>query len=298
MSVIRHYTREAGVRSLERAVNGICRKLAVETVKAASGDEDPTAFRVTGSNIDRFLGVKKFKYGKQETEDQVGTCTGLAWTEVGGELLVIEVSIVTGRGRLTITGKLGDVMQESAQAAMMYARSRASLLGLPKQFFSNIDIHVHVPEGAVPKDGPSAGVAMITAITSALTGIPVSRNVAMTGEITLRGRVLPIGGLKEKILAAHRGGITRVLIPKDNEKDIEEIPTSVRKGLEIITVGHADEVLREALVIDSPAQYARISELRRLRHQELYGPENKDGKATSADGAAGADGEKAAELAH
>ena len=196
---------------------------------------------------------------------------GLAWTEVGGELLVIEVAVVPGQGRLIITGKLGDVMQESARAAIMYARSRAAFLGLPKHFYSKVDIHIHVPEGAVPKDGPSAGVAMITAITSALTGVPVDRDIAMTGEITLRGRVLQIGGLKEKILAAHRGGIKRVLIPKDNEKDIEEIPASVRGGLEIVTVAHADEVLREALTVADAEDYTQITEERKQRNELLFG---------------------------
>jgi ATP-dependent Lon protease len=272
LNVIRHYTREAGVRNLERTLDAVCRKVAVEMVK----DEETADTEITSAKLERYLGVKKFKYGKQETVDQVGTSTGLAWTEVGGELLVIEVAVVTGRGRLIITGKLGDVMQESAQAAMMYVRSRASVFGLPKDFYSKIDIHVHVPEGAVPKDGPSAGIAIMTAITSALTGIPVDRNTAMTGEITLRGRVLQIGGLKEKILAAHRGGINRVLIPKENEKDIEEIPASVRKGLEIIALADADEVLREALMIDSREQYSAGVTEKRLRDEDLFGGKKMD----------------------
>lgn len=287
LSVIRHYTREAGVRTLERTFDGICRKVAVELVKSGLGsqnessssstpDDSPTVVKeikqveVIESNIERYLGVKKFKYGKLESVNQIGTVTGLAWTEVGGELLVIEVAVVPGRGRLMITGKLGDVMQESAQAAMMYVRSRGAFFGLPKDFYFNVDIHVHVPEGAIPKDGPSAGVAMVTAITSALTGVPVDRNIAMTGEITLRGRVLPIGGLKEKVLAAHRGGITRILIPKDNEKDIEEIPTSVRKGLEIITASEADEVLREALVIENHEHFKKLFEEKKSRHERLF----------------------------
>ncbi len=272
LNVIRHYTREAGVRNLERTLDAVCRKVAVEVVK----DEENAETEITSTKLERYLGVKKFKYGKQETVDQVGTSTGLAWTEVGGELLVIEVAVVTGRGRLIITGKLGDVMQESAQAAMMYVRSRASVFGLPKDFYSKIDIHVHVPEGAVPKDGPSAGIAIMTAITSALTGIPVDRNTAMTGEITLRGRVLQIGGLKEKILAAHRGGINRVLIPKENEKDIEEIPASVRKGLEIIALAEADEVLREALMIDSREQFNAGVEEKRLRDEDLFDGKKMD----------------------
>jgi len=267
LSLIRHYTREAGVRSLERTVDSVCRKVAVEIIR---NGKDQTQ-KITEKNLDRYLGVKTFKYGKQEHENQVGTATGLAWTEIGGELLVIETAIVHGRGRLMITGKLGEVMQESAQAAMMYVRSRANLLGLPKDFYSKIDIHIHVPEGAIPKDGPSAGVTMVTAITSALSGIPVDRNIAMTGEITLRGRVLPIGGLKEKILAAHRGGIIRVLIPKDNEKDIEEIPASVRKGIEIVTVSDVDQVLREALIVPSHADYLALIEERTNRYEDLYG---------------------------
>lgn len=286
MGIVRHYTREAGVRSLERTVDSVCRKVAVEVVKKGGpSDEVP---KITDANLDRYLGVKPFKYGKQEETDQVGTCTGLAWTELGGELLVIECALVTGRGRLIITGKLGDVMQESAQAAMMYVRSRASLLGLPKDFYSKIDIHIHVPEGAIPKDGPSAGITMATAITSALTGVPVDRNVAMTGEITLRGRVLPIGGLKEKILAAHRGGITRIVIPKDNEKDIEEIPASVRRGIEICTVDHIDQVLREALVIEGHPHYSALLEERRVKFDDLYGAEPIKG--------AGGDGVPAVEV--
>lgn len=266
-SIIRNYTRESGVRTLERTIDSVCRKLAVQLIKHGK-DSLP---EVTPNNIDRYLGVKIFKYGTQEEEDQVGFCTGLAWTEMGGELLVIEVAIAPGRGRLMITGKLGDVMQESAQAAMMYVRSRADFIGLPKDFYSRIDIHIHVPEGAIPKDGPSAGITMATAITSALTGIPVDRNIAMTGEITLRGRVLPIGGLKEKILAAHRGGITKVVIPKENEKDIEEIPTSVREGVEIVTAEHVDEVLREALILGSESELADMIASRDDRYKVLFG---------------------------
>ncbi len=298
-SVIRHYTREAGVRNLERAVDGICRKVAVHVLK--KGDAEAAAERITDANIDRYLGVRQFKYGKQETVNQVGSVTGLAWTEMGGELLVIEVVIVTGRGRLIITGKLGDVMQESAQAAMMYVRSRASVLGLPRDFYSKIDIHIHVPEGAIPKDGPSAGVAMVTAITSALTGIPVDRDIAMTGEITLRGKVLQIGGLKEKILAAHRGGIGRILIPKDNEKDIEEIPGSVREAIEIITVSHADQVLREALVVSNRDQFQDLLSQRTVRYQDLYGKEGKDGEKKGAEGSSdehGDDGKETGIVAH
>jgi len=283
-NVIRHYTRESGVRTLERTLEGVCRKVAVKVIK---GGPD-TCEKVTENNVDQYLGQKKFKFGMQEAENQPGTATGLAWTELGGELLQIEVVIVTGRGKLIITGKLGEVMQESAQAAMMYVRSRAASLGLPKDFYSKIDIHIHVPEGAIPKDGPSAGVTMVTAITSGLTGIPVDRNIAMTGEITLRGNVLQIGGLKEKILAAHRGGITRVLIPKENEKDIEEIPSSVRSNLEIIPVEHADEVLREALVIDSRQQYDNLLQQRNIRYEQLFGKEPVSSDATRVPPAGGA----------
>lgn len=276
LGIIRRYTREAGVRNLERSIMNVCRKVAVDIVKKGRDAN----LVVDEKDLDRYLGVRKFDFGKQEEENQIGTATGLAWTEVGGELLVVEVAVVPGRGRLIITGKLGDVMQESAQAAMMYARSRANVFGLPKNFYSNIDIHIHVPEGAVPKDGPSAGVAILTAITSALTGIPTDRNTAMTGEITLRGRVLQIGGLKEKILAAHRGGIKRVIIPKENEQDIEEIPISVRKGIEIITVSNADEALREALVVEDRRKYTDIIAEKRIRYEELFGkPEDQKKKA-------------------
>ena len=293
LNVIRHYTREAGVRNLERTVDAICRKVAVDIVK--KGPEAST--EILAKNLDRYLGVQKFKYGKQESENQVGTVTGLAWTEVGGELLVIEVAVVPGRGRLIITGKLGDVMQESAQAAMMYVRSRAAMFGLPKNFYSHIDLHVHVPEGAIPKDGPSAGTAIMTAITSALTGIPVDRNIAMTGEITLRGRVLQIGGLKEKILAAHRGGIKRILIPADNQKDIDEIPVSVRKGIEIISVSDADEVLREALVIEGVTDYVELLADKNLRYKELFGTEEDKAISTITPGGTESDAGEAG-LAH
>ena len=280
LGIIRYYTREAGVRNLERSLDNICRKVAVEIVKKGKGERQ----QISAKNLDRYLGVTKYKYGKQEVEDQIGCATGLAWTEVGGELLQIEVAVVTGKGRLIITGKLGDVMQESAQAAMMYVRSRAHLLGLPKNFYSKIDIHIHVPEGAVPKDGPSAGVAMATGIASALTGIPVDRDIAMTGEITLRGHVLQIGGLKEKILAAHRGGLSRVLIPKENEKDIDEIPTIIREGVEIIAVSHIDEVLREAFVIHGREQYLGLLADRKARYEELFGREDKEEDDERADG--------------
>ncbi len=245
LQVIRRYTREAGVRNLEREIASICRKAAREIVKKPGRG----IIRITAKNVAKYLGIPKFRYGVAEEKDEVGLCTGLAWTEVGGEILMTEVVIMPGRGQLILTGKLGDVMQESAQAALSYVRSRSAHLGLNEQFYRKVDIHIHVPEGAIPKDGPSAGITLTTAIVSALLKRPVRRDIAMTGEITLRGRVLPIGGLKEKIMAAHRGNIKTVIIPGDNEKDIKEIPARVLKSLKIIPVEHMDEVLREALVV-------------------------------------------------
>ncbi len=241
--LIRYYTREAGVRNLEREIANLQRKAVREIV--ADGVKSVT---VTPENLDKYAGVRKYRYGEAELEDLVGVVTGLAWTEVGGELLSIEAIVMPGKGKMTITGKLGDVMQESIQAAKSYVRLRAPALGLKPTIFDRRDIHVHVPEGATPKDGPSAGIGMFTAILSSLTGIPVKCSVAMTGEITLRGRVLPIGGLKEKLLAAHRGGIKTVLIPKDNEKDLADIPDNVKAGIEIIPVSTVDEVIANALV--------------------------------------------------
>ncbi|MEC8086764.1 MAG: endopeptidase La [Pseudomonadota bacterium] len=240
--LVRLYTREAGVRNLERELANLARKAVKELATKSR-----KSIRVTRRNLDKFAGVPRYRFGEMESEDLVGVTTGLAWTEVGGELLSIEALLMPGKGNVSHTGKLGDVMQESVQAARSYVRSRMAVFGVSRKFFDKRDIHVHVPEGATPKDGPSAGVAMCTSIVSSLTGIPVRRDVAMTGEITLRGRVLPIGGLKEKLLAAHRGGITTVLIPRDNEKDLVEIPDNVKKGLEIIPVGTVDEVLSEAL---------------------------------------------------
>ncbi|MFL2770330.1 MAG: endopeptidase La [Rhodospirillaceae bacterium] len=240
--LIRYYTREAGVRSLERELAKLIRKATKEIIVDKLG-----GVKVTRQNLKKFAGIRKFRYGEAELEDLVGVTTGLAWTEVGGEILSIEAVIMPGKGQVTLTGKLGDVMKESIQAARSFVRSRALVFGVKRRIFDKNDIHLHVPEGATPKDGPSAGVGMCTSIVSALTGIPVRKDVAMTGEITLRGRVLPIGGLKEKLLAAMRGGINTVLIPKDNEKDLEEIPANVKRDLTIIPVGTADEVLEKAL---------------------------------------------------
>ncbi len=244
LTVIRRYTKEAGVRSLERQTAAVCRKVGKEILK--KGKEHKV--NVTVKLIAKYLGVPPYRYGvMEEGKDEVGSATGLAWTEFGGELLAIEVALVPGKGKLIITGKLGDVMQESAQAAMTYIRSRAAELGLETDFYQKLDIHIHVPEGAIPKDGPSAGITMATAIASALTKIPVRKNVAMTGEITLRGKVLPIGGLKEKLLAAHRAGITIVLIPKENEKDLKEIPAQILRKVATNLVEHMDGVLTAAL---------------------------------------------------
>ena len=241
--IIQRYTREAGVRNLEREVSKICRK----AVKAMLLKPETKKITVSSDNIEKYLGVKRFRFGSAEAKDQVGQVTGLAWTEMGGELLTIESAVVPGKGKFVQTGQLGDVMKESIQAAMTVVRSRANILGVNPEFNETKDIHIHVPEGATPKDGPSAGVGMCTALVSALTGIPVKAEVAMTGEITLRGEVLPIGGLKEKLLAAHRGGITKVLIPEENEKDLAEIPDNIKAKLEIIPVRWIDQVLAVAL---------------------------------------------------
>jgi ATP-dependent Lon protease len=241
--IIRYYTREAGVRNLEREISKICRKVAKDLLLGKA--EGKVA--VTPRNLDKYLGVRRYRYGLAEEANQVGQVTGLAWTEVGGELLTIEAAVVPGKGKTTYTGKLGDVMQESITAAMTVVRARASKLGIPADFHQKHDVHVHVPEGATPKDGPSAGIAMCTGLVSALTRIPVRADVAMTGEITLRGEVLPIGGLKEKLLAAHRGGIKTVLIPEENRKDLEEIPKNIRERLDIRPVRWIDQVLEAAL---------------------------------------------------
>jgi len=243
LEIIRHYTREAGVRNLERELSKICRK----SVKELLLEKNRKLVSVTPKNLAKYLGVKRFRYGRAEESDQVGQVTGLAWTEVGGELLTIEAAVMSGKGKLTHTGQLGEVMQESIQAAMTVVRSRAGMLGLEPEFYQKADVHIHVPEGATPKDGPSAGIGMCTALVSALTRIPVRADVAMTGEITLRGEVLPIGGLKEKLLAAHRGGIRTVLIPDENVKDLAEIPQNIKGNLDIKPVKWIDEVLQLAM---------------------------------------------------
>src|SRR5205807_10265773 len=241
--LICRYTREAGVRNLERELSTLIRKAVKELMMTKKA-----SVKASVDNLTDYLGVPKYRYGEVEEVDQIGVVTGLAWTDVGGELLTIEATQMPGKGRMTVTGNLRDVMKESISAAASYVRSRAVAFGIEPPSFDKKDIHVHVPEGATPKDGPSAGVAMVTAIVSVMAGIPVRRDVAMTGEITLRGRVLPIGGLKEKLLAAQRGGIKTVLIPEENAKDLVEINEAIKKGLEIIPVSRMDEVLKRALV--------------------------------------------------
>lgn len=262
--VIRSYTKEAGVRNLERNIATLCRKLAKDIVKEemitservktkgsskGKGKKSGKTYSITPKKVQEYLGPIKYKYGKIEGANEIGLTNGLAWTEVGGDLLIIEVSVVPGKGKFTITGQLGEVMKESCAAAMSYVRSRGPLFGFDKEFYANIDVHIHVPEGAIPKDGPSAGISITTSIVSAMTKIPVKKTVAMTGEVTLRGRVLAIGGLKEKVLAAHRGGIKTVIAPKENEKDLKDIPKEVLKDLKVILVDHVDQVLVNALDI-------------------------------------------------
>jgi len=241
--IVRFYTREAGVRNVEREIAKICRKVVKQKVsKKAEGK-----VRVTPRNLQKYLGVKRFRFGRKEEEDRIGQVTGLAWTEVGGDLLTIEAAVMPGKGKPSYTGQLGDVMQESIQAAMTVVRSRVDALGIDAKFYQKTDVHIHVPEGATPKDGPSAGVGMCTALVSALTRIPVRSNVAMTGEITLRGEVLPIGGLKEKLLAALRGGIETVLIPDENRRELTEIPANILQHLDVKPVKWIDEVFEVAL---------------------------------------------------
>jgi ATP-dependent Lon protease len=241
--IIRHYTHEAGVRNLSREVANVCRKIARKVVAEGKNIE----VEVTNTNVNDYLGVLKYRDFLAEKKNEIGLTTGLAWTEVGGQVLSTEAMLMQGKGRLTLTGKLGDVMQESAQAGMSYVRSRAHLFNLPKDFYRHLDIHVHVPEGAIPKDGPSAGITLCTSIVSALTRIPVRCDICMTGEITLRGKVLPIGGVKEKLLAAHRLGFRTVILPKDNEKDLAEIPPEIQAQMSIHFVENMDEVLQIAL---------------------------------------------------
>jgi ATP-dependent Lon protease len=261
--LMQHYTREAGVRNFEREIGNVCRKIARSVVNNQSDQSSPSRDRapsgrgaeikkfdkvvIDAAKVNELLGPQKFREQDPDRKNEVGATVGLAWTEVGGSILTTEAAIMEGRGRLTTTGKLGDVMQESAQAAMSYVRSRAHHMGLPRDFYRHIDIHLHVPEGAIPKDGPSAGITIATSITSALTSIPVRADIAMTGEITVRGRVLPIGGLKEKLLAAHRYGITTVVLPKDNEKDLPDIPENIRQVMKLHFVTSMDEVLKLAL---------------------------------------------------
>ncbi len=270
---IRNYTRESGVRNLERQFANICRKLAKEIVmdeavidfKGKSTGKKTKVISVTPKKVTELLGPAKFKYGKIEDQNEIGLTNGMAWTEVGGDLLAVEVSVVPGKGKFTVTGQLGDVMKESCSAAMSYVRSRGPLFGFDKEYFSNVDVHIHLPEGAVPKDGPSAGIALTTSIVSAITKLPVKRTVAMTGEISLRGRVMAIGGLKEKILAAHRGGIKLIICPKENEKDLRDIPKEILKDLKVILVDHVDQVLINALDIKNP------KELFKLQKEPAYG---------------------------
>jgi ATP-dependent Lon protease len=241
-NIINHYTRESGVRNLERQIATICRKAARRLLETKS-----SRVRVTEGNLDKYLGIPRYHYDKVKNQEEIGIVTGLAWTSVGGETLSVEVTPMAGTGKLVLTGQLGDVMKESARAGFSYIRSRAREFGLDDDFHEKVDIHIHIPEGAIPKDGPSAGITMTTAVISALTNIPVRSDVAMTGEITLRGRILNIGGLKEKILAAHRAGIKKVLIPEENERDLVDIPDNVKRKVEIVPVSSMDEVLSHAL---------------------------------------------------
>ncbi len=277
---IRSYTREAGVRNLERQIATLCRKQAKEIVKEemASADfkkgqkskKSKSTYTINPKKVTEYLGPNKMKFGRIEGQNEIGLTNGLAWTEVGGDLLVVEVSVVPGKGKFTVTGQLGDVMKESCAAAMSYVRSRGPLFGIDKEFYSNNDVHIHVPEGAIPKDGPSAGIAITTSIVSAMLKVPVKRTVAMTGEVTLRGRVLGIGGLKEKTMAAHRGGIKTVICPKDNEKDLADIPKEVRQDLKIILVDHVDQVLVNALDVKSAKEIFKVRSERGMGIRAQY----------------------------
>ena len=267
-SVIRHYTKEAGVRGLEREMAKLCRKIVKENVMNKS---DVVESNISTSKLEDYLGVQKFQYGLADTENYVGQVTGLAWTSVGGEILTIESVITPGKGRIVKTGSLGDVMQESIQAALTVVKGRSEGLGLPSNFFETHDLHIHVPEGATPKDGPSAGVGMVTALMSVITNTEIRSDVAMTGEVTLRGKVLPIGGLKEKLLAAHRGGIKTVLIPSENERDLREIPDNIKAQLEIIPVKWVDEVIDIALTGDLEKNVASVLEKEAATQQKQLG---------------------------
>ncbi|MDJ0870414.1 MAG: endopeptidase La [Gammaproteobacteria bacterium] len=275
--IIRYYTREAGVRNLEREISKICRKVVKQLVLTPSRKK----LTVTSRNVEKFLGVKRFRFGRAEEEDRIGLVTGLAWTEVGGDLLTIEAAVIPGKGKLTHTGQLGDVMQESIQAAMTVVRSRAEALGIDSEFYQKQDVHIHVPEGATPKDGPSAGVSMATALVSVLTGIPVRSDVAMTGEITLRGEVLPIGGLKEKLLAALRGGIQTVLIPEDNRRDLAEIPANIKQNLDVRPVKWIDEIFEVALnhLPEPPEESSKEEGV--IKQGEAAEPTKKRGRVTT-----------------
>jgi ATP-dependent Lon protease len=243
LRIIRNYTREAGLRNLEREIGTICRKVARQVIAS----EAKQSFIVTPDKLHDYLGSEKFRYEIAEEADEVGVATGLAWTPAGGDVIFVEATLVPGKGNLILTGKLGDVMQESARAALTYVRSRASFLGFSENFYEKADVHIHVPAGAIPKDGPSAGITMAVALVSAVTGRLVSKDIGMTGEITLRGKVLPIGGIKDKVLAAHRAGLKKVILPKENEKDLEEVPQEVKEELQFIFVDNIDEALKSAL---------------------------------------------------
>ena len=240
---INYYTRESGVRNLERQIANVCRKTALNLVTTKKN-----TYRITPKNLEKYLGKKKYRYDIIEGQEEVGVTTGLAWTIVGGDTLFIETTVVPGSGKLVLTGQLGEVMQESAKAGISYIRSVADKLGIEEDFYKTKDVHIHIPEGATPKDGPSAGVTMCTAMISTLTGIPVRKDIAMTGEITLRGNVLPVGGIREKVLAAHRAGIRKVLLPRENERDIDDIPEKVRKKMEFVLLDTVDDALKEVLV--------------------------------------------------
>jgi ATP-dependent Lon protease len=277
--LVQHYTREAGVRNLEREIGNVCRKVArsfVNSQAEPNKKKDHPKTVVTAAKVNELLGPQRFREQEKEKKNEIGATLGLAWTEVGGSILGTEAAIMEGRGKLTTTGKLGDVMQESAQAAMSYVRSRAHQFGLPRDFYRHIDIHLHVPEGAIPKDGPSAGITIATSITSALTSIPVRADIAMTGEITVRGRVLPIGGLKEKLLAAHRHGIREVVLPADNEKDLPDLPDIIRKEMKMHFVSSMDEVLK--LALEKEIDMAPMSAL--LTANEIVERSREDNKVT------------------